>query len=212
MTFNIAKIKNIDTSDHSIMGTILSQNEELTIQDSLRIAIASNSTIITKIIEGKLQVGSSSGYISDVNDQINWLKDQTNAIYETLPFASKTLKDGKKLYKRVHGVSTPIDNETKNIDFTVPYEACKITGVELINTDIGDSVNLKVLDTTTGTYTTIANYMLNQFGFNVYLAPGSHKEISQYDADLYLNMQLRIEYTTEATKTVYVNFILHEVK
>lgn len=126
-------------------------------------------------------------------------------------FADKVLPSGKKLFKRVHGVEIDINNETKAIELVVPYDMCKITGVEILNASLGDKVDLKVLDTPAGTISGVANYMLNQFGYSVFMRPDYHKETSSYDADLIKDMKLCLEVTTTENKKMYANFILHEV-
>lgn len=129
-------------------------------------------------------------------------------------FAAKTLPDGKKLFRRKHGISSTIlANSSGIISFTVPYNQAKINKAEIINCSNGDTVNLTVHDTTTGTYTTVPNYQLNQFGFNVQMPDGMYKDESQYDADLLLNMVVKIEYTnnTNSDKLIGVNITLHEV-
>ncbi len=130
------------------------------------------------------------------------------------PFADKQV-DGKKLFKRVHG-STLASNTTsdQNIDFLVPYTQAKITGLEVINADMGDRADFMVLDTSAGTISGIPNYKLNQFGFDVNLAEKFHKEESSYDADVILGMTLRVVFkaASATSKTVGFNFILHEMK
>ena len=127
------------------------------------------------------------------------------------PFAAKTIGT-KKLYKRVNGVQSAVIVGSTDILFTVPYAWCKITGLELIGAETLDRVSLYILDSTTGTYSTIPNYTLNQFGFNVNSAKDYYNHTSEYDADLYLNMQIKVSYTSISAKTIGVNFILNEVK
>lgn len=130
------------------------------------------------------------------------------------PFAAKILADGKKLYLRMHGISSVVTAGVQNIDFSVPYVSCKITGLGVIGGALGDTINLKILDTPTGTITGVPNYVLNQFGFNVNVVPAVYHHSSEYDADLIQNLKVRIEYTTAETvaRTIYVNLVLHEVK
>lgn len=141
------------------------------------------------------------------------------------PFASKKIiinGEEKSLFKRVHGVGLDIAaGSTGNIDFTVPYAFCKFTGANVFGSDIGDTLNFKVLDDATNTISGLdvgtygANFMLNQFGFNVEMPPGGvYENNSNYDADLYLGMILRCEYTNNgsATKHIGMNPWLHEVK
>jgi len=127
------------------------------------------------------------------------------------PFAAKTIGT-KKLYKRVNGVQSAVIVGSTDILFTVPYAWCKITGLELIGAETLDHVSLYILDSTTGTYSTIPNYTLNQFGFNVNPAKDYYNHTSEYDADLYQNMQIKVSYTSISAKTVGINFILNEVK
>jgi len=131
---------------------------------------------------------------------------------QSQPFASKTLPNGKKLYKREHGVQQVLIAGENTILFTVPYAWVKIIGMEIINGEALDTCNLMILDSTTGTYSTVPNYQLNQFGFNVNISAGLYEEENAYDADLYQGMQIKIVYNSQTAKTIGVNFNLNEVK
>jgi hypothetical protein len=136
-------------------------------------------------------------------------------ILSTLPFGAKILPNGKKLFRRVHGISAVVQNAPDSITYTITYPACKIMGVQIINGKVGDTANFKVLDTATGTITGVPNLLLNQFGFNVNIVPEVATYPSKYDADLIQGMQLLIEYDAIdelLPRTVYINFDLHEVK
>lgn len=128
------------------------------------------------------------------------------------PFASKVLPNGKKLYKREHGIQATLSTGTNTILFTIPYPWVKIIGVEVLYGEKLDTVDLIVLDSTTGTYSGVPNYQLNQFGFSVNVAEGEYEEENAYDADLYQGMQLKIVYNSQSAKTVGLNFNLSEVK
>jgi len=131
------------------------------------------------------------------------------------PFVSKKLPDGKKLYRRKHGkISTVSGNEEKVIDFVVPYPAVKINKVEIINAGMLDIVDFKILDTDTGGYSGVPNYVLNQFGFDVVISDWFYFDESDYDADLYLGMVIRVIYKnkTNDIKNIGINYTLHEVK
>lgn len=145
-------------------------------------------------------------------EEINPLKTK---VTQQPPFADKTLPDGRPLFRRKHGVSSSIlANETKSIKFEVPYGTAKVDEVEIINCVAMDKIDLIVLDSTSGTYTTVPNYKLNQFGFDVCLSDGYYSDSSNYDAELRGGMQLEIVYkNSESTaKEVGVNITLHEVK
>ena len=132
-------------------------------------------------------------------------------------FKSKTTADGKSLYKRIHGETFNIAaGSTTACDFVLPYPHSKVEAIELINCTIGDSITLKVLDDATNTYSQAPGsyFLLNQFGFNVYMSDKYYEHTSQYDADLYLNMTIRVDYTNVSVdaKDIYINYILNEVK
>lgn len=136
------------------------------------------------------------------------------------PFAAKTIEVNgvtKKLFKRVHGENLSIaTGATGHIDHTVTYTTCKFSGAEIFNTDLGDTVDFKILDDASNTYSGApgSNYELNQFGFNVEMPADRYKNTSNYDADLQVGMIIRCSYTNNsgATKTVSMNVWLHEIK
>lgn len=76
--FNICKIKNIDTVDHSILGKVIVPDEEYTIPDIQRLSIAQNDTILLKISNGLLKVGSDIEYFTSISTQLDWLKSNSN--------------------------------------------------------------------------------------------------------------------------------------
>lgn len=132
----------------------------------------------------------------------------------TSAFASKKLSTGQSLFKRVHGVFKTIPaNSTETIRLIVPYTQAKINALEIIGAYHGDTANFNVYDNSSGTISTVPNYKLNQFGFNVCMRKDFHKEESQYDADLILGMVLELEYTNSQSTdtTIGANFILHEL-
>lgn len=138
-------------------------------------------------------------------------------------FASKTtLVNGieKDLFKRIHGASfTVANNQSNTCDFVVPYPHVKIEGIEVLNANMADDLSFYVLDATGNPYSGLDvgtygdNVQLNQFAFNVHPRTEYYMHESQYDADLYLGMIIRISYNNNGTgKTIYMNFILNEVK
>lgn len=131
------------------------------------------------------------------------------------PFASKTININgvvKKLYKREHGIQQALTQGANTILFTIPYPWVKIIGVEIMYGEKLDTVDLMILDSTTGTYSGVPNLKLNQFGFTVNVAIDEYEEESAYDADLYLGMQIKIVYNSQSAKTVGINFNLNEMK
>lgn len=130
-----------------------------------------------------------------------------------LPFASKDLPNGKKLFRRKHGYEFIVSNGVSIHEITVPYPQAKINELEVLNQGLNCKVNLRVIDTAAGTYSTIPNYVLDQFGFNVNLKPSFFEDTSQYDADVYLGMKIQLEINNpNADFTMAVNIVFHEVK
>lgn len=142
---------------------------------------------------------------------------------KTESFSSKTVTVGgveKSLYKRIHGNNFFVaNNQSTSCDFVIPYPHVKIEGIEILSAHPADDLNLKVLDADGNVYSGLDvgtygdNFMLNQFAFNVHPATDYYRHDSQYDADLYQGMIIRIEYNnTGSGKNVYMNFLLNEVK
>jgi hypothetical protein len=125
-------------------------------------------------------------------------------ITQSSPFAAKTLSNGKKLYKREHGIQATLTTGSNTVLFTVPYAWVKIIGLEIFGGEHLDYCDLIVLDSTTGTYSTIPNYQLNQFGYSVNIAAGEYEEENAYDADLYQDMQIKIVYNSQSAKTICI--------
>ena len=104
--------------------------------------------------------------------------------------------------------------QTTQIKLENTYAKAKFNGCSIMYGQDGDTCDLKVLDSTTGTYTTVPNYLLNQFGFDWNITSQPMRETLPYDADIFLGMQLVVEYTNNGNSDVEVavNFYLHEDK
>lgn len=133
---------------------------------------------------------------------------------QSQPFTSKVLSDGRKLFKRVHGIQNTITaGQTGFVSFIIPYTQAKVTGLEILGSKHGCTGNFNVYDNASGTISTIPNLKLNQFGFDVNIQADFHIEESTYDADLILGMKLELEFTNNTNEDLLIcgNFILHEV-
>jgi hypothetical protein len=127
------------------------------------------------------------------------------------PFASKTLGTNK-LYKRIHGIQRDVVVGTNTFLWSIPYPWVKITSVEIINGKALDTASLYILDSEAGTYSGVPNKVLNQFVYDVNMVEDFYENGSEYDADLYQGMQLKIVYNTLQDSRVGFNFKLNEVK
>lgn len=135
----------------------------------------------------------------------------TNIITPT-PFASKTLENNLKLFKRYVGIQVEVATGENIITYTIPHNWVKIMGLDIINCSALDKADFEVFDSTSGTYSGIPNLKLNQFGFSVNLPEGFFSVKSSYDSDLYLGMQIKLTYFSQSSKTIGINFDFHEVK
>lgn len=206
MSYTICKIKNISGSVQNIIKE-WAIGEEYQVPDNLRIKYATFDAILVAISNGVLQVGDGSSYFSPVSTQLDWLK-QTKSFVEVEsanPFAAKTLPDGSKLYRRVHGVTATLTaNGNTVVNFAVPYAKCKINACEIICPIDGVKADFEVYYGTT---------KLNQFGFDCNINKGFYKDESPYDADLTnaLTVRATLKNSSSETPVVGINFILHEV-
>jgi hypothetical protein len=211
-------IYNITEEAKTYQGREIAAGAFYQITDNLLPEYASDSQLIADLASGivKMSSNGTSALSGTGSDQVDFLKNSTppNIAASNYPFASKVLANGKKLYTRVHGVSASVSGAPDNIDFVVPYNNCKLTGIEIVGGNLGDTCNLKILDTPTGTISGVPDYVLNQFGFDVNVGKDYYKRESSYDADLIKDLKIRVEYDSAATLPipVYINFILHEVK
>lgn len=130
------------------------------------------------------------------------------------PFASKKIGQFG-LFKRLTGVTFDLlAASTTTVDFVIPYNNCKLDGVDILWAPEGVTADFKVLDTPTGTLSGVPNYPLNQFAFSAAIEKDFHREKSQYDADLIKDLKIRfiLTYAGLTGKPMAVNLHLHEVK
>jgi hypothetical protein len=131
-----------------------------------------------------------------------------------LPFNSKELPDGKKLFRKKHGYTFTLNPSGDTVLSIInPYGRAKIMDAVFLWFPEGCTYVFKIKDTSTGTYSTVPNYVLGQHSFGVAIAKDFYHDKSPYDADIYLNMVLEVTITnlTDVTKTVAINVPFHEV-
>jgi len=145
--------------------------------------------------------GSQSADCTDF--ETNYLSSANKTVTPQIsPFDAKT--DGvKKLYSRSTGKPFAVAIGANTCEFTIAYAVCKITGIELINAEVGDYCDFYVVHPTYG--------VLGQFAYTNYIAKDFYDRSSKYDADLLSGLILRMVYTSVSAKTIYINYLLHEV-
>ena len=131
-----------------------------------------------------------------------------------LPFCSKELSDGKKLYRKKHGYTFNLDaSGTTTFTITNTYARAKIMDAFFLWFPEGCTYNFKIKDTAAGTYSGYPNAVLGQHSFSVAIAKDIDHDSSPYDADIYVGMILEITIIgpVDNTKLVAVNVPFHEV-
>lgn len=157
-----------------------------------------------------------TNHIVDINsvaihETIDTSVKKTDVI-STPAIASKTTADGKKLFKRVHGIRADVVVGTNTITWTIPYPHAKFLSIEFTEGLGAETAELNILDTATGTYSGVPNYKLNQFGFTTNIPKDFYAHKSEFDADLYQGMIIEVTFNAKATNNIGINFVLNEVK
>ena len=128
----------------------------------------------------------------------------------TSPYANKDFQ-GKNLYARIFGKTFQVDAGANSLLFSIPFNAVKLFGADIIGGEIGDTCNFKVLDKAVNPIYGTPNALLNQFGFDVNLCSGTFSYASKFPADLIKDFQILIEYTSVSSKTIGVNYLMDEL-
>lgn len=145
----------------------------------------------------------------------NKLVVQSTSVQSVPSFGAKTfLSNGvvKKLFARNTGFQQAVTTGSNVINYTATYAWAKVLGVEIIGGETLDYVDFEVYDTAAGTYSGVANALLNKFAYSHNIAKDYYVRLSQFDADLYVGMIIKITYNSQSNKTVAINLIMNEVK
>jgi hypothetical protein len=140
---------------------------------------------------------------------------QLSNIQSIPSFTAKTVtinNTTKKLFARNTGFQHAMSVGANTVTYTLTYPWCKILGVEVIGAETLDYCDLEVYDTAAGTYSGVPNYKLNQFAYSVNIPMDYYIRLSQFDADIYQGMVIKITYNSVSAKTVGFNIIMNELK
>lgn len=212
----IIKLKNVQDIYDVYSGQGINPGEYYTLQSEQEI---NNFACDAKVNEhihsnpAKLIVNDGENDLSSVLGGL-WLTSnniQKVTIQSQPSFGSKTLPTGERLIKRVEGVQVDLVEGTNTINYSIPWNWVKITGVEIVGCESLDVADLFVMDNAIGTFSGTPNAMLNQFAFTINLSKDFYEHRSEFDADLYKTMVLKCTYVSKTAKTIGVNFILNEV-
>jgi hypothetical protein len=206
-------IKNKTGSTNIFRGIELQNDEVFLIPSGLVQSWGNDVVIVGHVVSGSLTVSSNG---SSFLNPIEGLKILQGFLVETKtiesPAFSAKVIGGKKIFSRITGKKFPVIVGLNTLDFSIPKNEMKMNGVEITNGKEGETVNFKVLDTPTGTISTVPNYTLNQFAFDLNLPNGFYSQRSNYDADVIKDLVIRIEINAVEARDLCVNYLLHEMK
>lgn len=185
-----------------------------------------NDDVLIAISSGDIQIQDSGTPVVGISNQIDFLKGNVPAkvliqnepsiiVSSQTPFKSKSLVINgvtKKLYARNTGVQYSVAIGSNVLEYTMTYPWSKILGVEVINCEVLDTVDFEVYDNATGTYSGVPNLFLNKFSYTLNLSKDYYERSSQFDADIYVGMVIKITYVSVSAKTVGINLLINEVK
>ena len=107
-------------------------------------------------------------------------------------------------------------NTTTTVSYQIPSMeglSYEMSGVEILNASLGDTVHMKVLDDSSGTYSTVPNYQLDEFGITWNVRPDVFIKDLPYSATLMPGMIVAFDYTnsTGTDRIIYINLDLHKI-
>lgn len=140
---------------------------------------------------------------------------QTATIQSIPSFTAKTVtinNVNKKLYARNTGFQQALTQGSNVIEYSLTYPWCKILGVEIVGAETLDYCDFEVYDNAQGTYSGVPNQKLNQFAYSVNIPKDYYIRLSQFDADIYQGMVIKVTYNSVSAKTIGINLIMNEVK
>lgn len=208
------RVKNNKITDDTWAGMTILAGAEYDLQATEVSVWQASDKVISDLSAGNLLVGDGVTYQAAGALAVNFLlgtgvKDVS--VQAQPSFTSKKVGT-KSLFIRATGKVFPVVVGLNVLDFVITYNVMKFNGLQIVNGKVGETVNLKVLDTPAGLISGVPNYMLNQFGFDVNLLDGEFIRESRYDADVFKDMVVRVELTAIEARDFRVNYSLHEVK
>lgn len=156
----------------------------------------------------------SLDFVTNFLPNANKVPQSPVIVNSTPPYGAKTININgviHNLYARYIGFQQSLTSGSNVISYTSTYPWGKVLGVEVINCEALDTADFKVYDTSTGTYSGVANKLLNQFSFSCNMPKDFYLRMAEFDADLYAGMIIQITYNSISAKTLGINLILNQV-
>lgn len=208
------RFKNNTGEARSWAGQEILPGSYYTLETGEDVVWSKNSSVLSSITAGELVLNDGTSDVVVTSEALKilfGLAPKDVQVVMNPPFASKAIGT-KKVFARMTGKKFPVTVGLNTLNFLIPKNEMKMNGVEITNGKVGETVNFKVLDTATGTISTIPNFMLNQFAFDVNLPDGFYSQKSDYDADVIKDLVIQIEITAVESRDLCVNYLIHELK
>jgi hypothetical protein len=194
------------------IGQEVPASGDLTVDPSDYANLSKSSTAITNLADGTLTFNNGSFDVTNLATATQIIQGGFSQVHidGKSPWDDKQIGD-KKLFTRIQGEKMTLAVGSNSNTYVITYALCKIDGIEIIGGCEGDTISFQILDDQYGTVSTIPNYVLNQFGFDVNVAEKFYRWLSKYDADLFVGLQIKIIYEATTAKDIGVNYSLHEL-
>lgn len=212
-------IKNTDTVQHKWAGQYVQPDEYYEIEDvelntwqnssQLLADIGTSIAIVAKDDDGEED-------IIDVSEAINYLLGNvttevtvTGNTAQGQPFATSV----GHTFKGKGFKGNCINGEATMVSYQIDSYQYDMTGIEILNGALGDEVHMKILDDASGTYSTIPNYQLDEFGITWNVRPAIFVKDLPYSARVMPGMVIAFDYTNNsgADRMIYINLDLHRI-
>jgi hypothetical protein len=208
-------IKNISGSQIIVRGVVIEDNTYYEIQETHRIDWYNDESVYAFIGSDQLQIAKLNDGSNDIQDKVKQWEYLGNELPSQVEISTPIINNafankGNHHFRGTGKKFICAANTTTSCEFEISYTHVKFNGVNILNGNSGDTCNLKVLDNAAGTFSTVPNYTLDQFGFDWNITDS--KELLPYVADLYQTMKIVIEYTnnTDSETEIFVNYYIHE--
>lgn len=141
------KVKNISDSETVCVDVILGPGEEYEIPDSQKHLWSSDSELLSQIVNNIVQIGTATEYYSDINKQIDILKQsiiKLEELPESKPFAEPIYRTENDAISNMVSVNV---NQGKDIDFKVDEDRYISGGsIYVENNEFGDYIRGSIVD------------------------------------------------------------------
>jgi len=211
-------VKNNTAKDYVFLGKTINVGEYYAIPDVDLVKWVSDSAVLAAVTSMVLIVAKDDTGTGDYSNMLEGLSFLQNSVPSSvtvskLPQAEPFSTSIGHSFKGQGVSQLCLAGQMTQIKLVVDA-TYDLTGIELLNSALGDLVNMKIYDDANGTYSTFANAELNQFGINWFVKPDHFHKMLPYAARVNVGMVICIEYENKDIandRMIYMNLDLHKV-